>query len=749
MADVFDEDFLDKALEASRILVDSGLEMKKVLGDSFITFSSNMLRNSRSVNRMFEDINSQQDKFAKFEVKKLAAERQLFKLKEEQFKLEELSETIRKKALPTLRKDVREIKKMLDLEISLNGSRSEGARIAARQLRAATNERDIALSTRKSMKEMSKNLTTVQTQMSDYVDKWDSVSKKLGILEVGLKGLSKIPGLGQIFNSEEVLDNMQKSVVAGNGMLKTLGAGWKAMPKTVPWLAALTLAIEAAQKLFGLMFVGDKYLTQISREVSVTKDAAVGIVASYTAMIPRLETQLGNLENIVNAQTELNKLSVFGFHHSQDMVDSQIQLTKEYGLSEDAASNLQKTLKVNGKSGLTGLKTIENTVHQYVKANNILINTRKIIEKVSGISGELRARFRGGVAELTKAVINADRLGISLEQAKASSAGLLDFQSSIQDELETELLLNKRINLESARVMALQGDYLGAQAATLKEIGLTYDDINKTNVVAFGKAAKLAGMTTDEYTEALAKQKYLTGEAKLFHNQLKDNVSRQKEFTDLLLMNSGDFAKTQKQLEASEKFSNAMQKAQDVFTNFVTNGYLDKIVYGFEKLANLFVTIFGEDKMANLSRTAKEISDITEKLSYATGSEKEKLNAELKIAESRHKLAEAQMSGPKNYMDGWGMQSPMNIPYQIANKVLSSLFINKKQEDFISRGDTITPFRKDDIVMAGTSLDKGGNNSEVVTLLKQLISVVSSGGNVYLDSNKVGYAQLMATVKSA
>ena len=67
-------------------------------------------------------------------------------------------------------------------------------------------------------------------------------------------------------------------------------------------------------------------------------------------------------------------------------------------------------------------------------------------------------------------------------------------------------------------------------------------------------------------------------------------------------------------------------------------------------------------------------------------------------------------------------------------------------EDFISRpGQPIQKFRADDIIMGGTSLTGGGDSGEVVQLLKQLISAVNSGGDVYLDGNKVGKSLAIAT----
>ena len=62
-------------------------------------------------------------------------------------------------------------------------------------------------------------------------------------------------------------------------------------------------------------------------------------------------------------------------------------------------------------------------------------------------------------------------------------------------------------------------------------------------------------------------------------------------------------------------------------------------------------------------------------------------------------------------------------------------------------GQGVQKFRKDDIVIGGTNLLGGDNNgnNEVILLLKELIHTVKSGGDIYMDGNKVGKSLAMAT----
>ena len=70
---------------------------------------------------------------------------------------------------------------------------------------------------------------------------------------------------------------------------------------------------------------------------------------------------------------------------------------------------------------------------------------------------------------------------------------------------------------------------------------------------------------------------------------------------------------------------------------------------------------------------------------------------------------------------------------------------NDEAADFISRpGQPIQKFRKDDVIVGGTSLG-GGGNREVTALLKELIVAVKEGGDVYMDGNKVGKSLALVT----
>ena len=80
----------------------------------------------------------------------------------------------------------------------------------------------------------------------------------------------------------------------------------------------------------------------------------------------------------------------------------------------------------------------------------------------------------------------------------------------------------------------------------------------------------------------------------------------------------------------------------------------------------------------------------------------------------------------------------------IAARDISKASSGQTAADFISRpGQPIQKFRADDVIVGGTNL--GGNNNEVVMLLKELISAVKEGGDVFIDGAKAGRSMALAT----
>ncbi|NBU53723.1 MAG: MFS transporter, partial [Alphaproteobacteria bacterium] len=93
------------------------------------------------------------------------------------------------------------------------------------------------------------------------------------------------------------------------------------------------------------------------------------------------------------------------------------------------------------------------------------------------------------------------------------SKSLLDFETSIGNELTLELLTGKEFNLERARTKAVTGDIAGATADVMEQMQNLTEEQRK-NPLIMESMASLSGLTADQLNRAYLVNKKLTKEQK-------------------------------------------------------------------------------------------------------------------------------------------------------------------------------------------------------------------------------------------
>jgi hypothetical protein len=111
---------------------------------------------------------------------------------------------------------------------------------------------------------------------------------------------------------------------------------------------------------------------------------------------------------------------------------------------------------------------------------------------------ELAATYASGFGDnITKAAIDAARLGVDLQTVGKISDGLLDYQSSVAAEMEASVLLGRNLNLQKARELAYADDIDGAMRAALDAAG-GIDEFNKMDVFQKKAVAEAIGVSVGE-----------------------------------------------------------------------------------------------------------------------------------------------------------------------------------------------------------------------------------------------------------
>jgi hypothetical protein len=337
-----------------------------------------------------------------------------------------------------------------------------------------------------------------------------------GIMGNAVETLSKeLPGpLAKLMDLDGAAKKMKEVAEAGGNAFDVIKEGGKSVGKSLAKsfmdpantvnliVSALKFAYEAALAL-------DKQTVDISKNMSLSYEGAEamrGQMAEIRNISGDIYLSVGNQ---VEAQSQLNNALGTASVFSKEMVQGQIDMTKKMGIEVEEAEKLSLLFATNNQSQDEGTLAIAKQVTGLYKQKGIALDLRKTMADVAKVNGQLRLQYGNSTEQIAKAVVLSKSLGMSIEQSNDAAKKLLNFEDSIAAELEAELLTGKELNLEEARSLALAGKTAEAQALVMQEVGGINDFMGRT-VFEQESLAAAAGMTTDEFSDALIQQENLS-----------------------------------------------------------------------------------------------------------------------------------------------------------------------------------------------------------------------------------------------
>jgi len=137
-------------------------------------------------------------------------------------------------------------------------------------------------------------------------------------------------------------------------------------------------------------------------------------------------------------------------------------------------------------------------------------------------NSELIAEYTSdGGKNLSRAAIDARKLGMSLSTTAKIADSLLNFESSIEGELEASLMIGRQLNLNKARELALMGDMEALQKEIVRQVG-SEQALQNMNVVTRKSFAGALGISVQELN------KLAQGGIQFGSNDLKENTLAMK-----------------------------------------------------------------------------------------------------------------------------------------------------------------------------------------------------------------------------
>lgn len=649
-------------------------------------------------------------------------------------------------------------------------------------------------------------------EANKLLSSYQKIDKTVKFFDKADEFVKDIPVINKLFGDFGTAAKAGRDAVAETGSsFKGIGAS----------LMSITSLIGKA--LVGSAVDGLNRFDKATQEVRKTFNISSNQAAKFNRdQINALEGTLVTARQAREATFALSEALGTGAIASTDTAVAVSKMTGKLGLSAEEAGNLYRmsalsegSFKNQTNSMIGTLKAMDAGTKESIRYQDVM----KDIGSMSKATLLTTQKFPGGVA---KAAFNARKLGLSMSQLNASADSFLNFEESIANEMEAELLLGRDLNLDKARAAALSGDQVTLAEELAKNVG-TAAEFADMNVIQQNALAKSLGMNRDELAGTLMQQEALkkvaeeTGIqdlAKLNTQQQLDALMKKGMSKEEALRKLGkeELADKERSITAAESMAIATEKMGDTMAASISDmsekltgdgnpfGNITNVMTQLIQKVEMLVLVLGglaigpklfkgigkATKMfKGLSKTAKASNTIlkggkglsTKQIAAGFGGKAAK-DALLKggggaagkslgkqAAKIGTKAAGKSLlkkipiigalagvgfaisraakgdwlgaagelaSGVASTIPGLGTAASVAIDAGLAARDISQA--KSRSAEMPVSDFTIKPLAKDTITMAGgTKL--GGN---VEALLTELIDLVRSGGDVYLDGSKVG-----------
>ena len=362
--------------------------------------------------------------------------------------------------------------------------------------------------------------------------------------KIGLGGLASALGVDSALEKmRELAEEIEKAsgaTLSFADKIKVLKVGFGevkdqlAESLTDPLAIGTFLATQITDAFLSL----DKSTGELAKNFGISYRAASGLSNDLNSAANNSYLLNVNTQGLTEALITLNNQFGTFAYLSEEALTTFTRLTKEAGLSAESAGMLFRTTVLTGKEVEGTTKEFLGEASALAATNGIALNQKQILEEVKNTSQATLLSLGGQPAKIAEAIVQAKLLGVNLQQVEGIASSLLQFESSISSELEAELLTGKQLNLERARLAAINNDLATVAEEIAKQVG-TASDFTAMNVIQQEALAKSVGMTREDLAKSLIER-------------------------EALVKLSGVEGKT-----AQERFTASIEKLKEVFVSLV------------------------------------------------------------------------------------------------------------------------------------------------------------------------------------
>ena len=348
-----------------------------------------------------------------------------------------------------------------------------------------------------------KALEKVTAEMAKELELQKKIENSFGVFGGVAKALGELPVVGKAFTG--ALSNAKgrvAEIAKETGEIPSKFQRANIFAQEFSGIVAKASLAFIVQQALAL----NKGLVEVGRTLGISKSE----IKSINQELRDTEAASGNVFTTDSERLgTLNRISkTLGMNAKilgVENVAGAARLEQSLGLAAEAADGLATLSALSGDEILNVSDNVYELTSEFNNTNKTAFNGKNILEEVGKTSKSIGALFAFNTTELTKATLEAKKLGLSLEQVNGIAGNLLQFEDSITAELEAELFLGQDINLEKARQLALTND-LGGLSKELANNEAVRQAFASKNRFTIEKTAKALGMSVENMSQMFYQQ---------------------------------------------------------------------------------------------------------------------------------------------------------------------------------------------------------------------------------------------------
>ena len=208
-------------------------------------------------------------------------------------------------------------------------------------------------------------------------------------------------------------------------------------------------------------------------------------------------------DNVVAATSAIGKEFNALVAANKNLVKDVSVLSVQLGIAETESAKFLKSISAMSRSTAASQKGMIGFAKAMSNAAGVPLDA--VMKDVADASDEVRIYTGSSVINLIKGVAEARMMGTTFQKMADTAKKLLDFNTSITDEIEASVLLGTNVTFQRARELAYKKQTLEANKEILKIAkGMDFDAMDPFQAEAFAKAS---GKTVTELQEMIQADK--------------------------------------------------------------------------------------------------------------------------------------------------------------------------------------------------------------------------------------------------